>query len=135
MRLCNETITVFNALFNAENDCDVYIPTVISGVSWFEDVKSTVDSSGLKAASKCTIRIPCNADFHGKTYVNPLVYNGGASVFTLKPGDIIVKGDASNVSDPRPATLKTSFPECVTVLGITDSRRAPKSKHWKVVGA
>ena len=136
MQLCNETITVFNARFDAENDKDIYIPTVIIGASWYCEIASTVDSSGLRAADKYTIRIPVNADFGGKVYVDPINYASADpnSVFTLKNGDIIVKGDASGIDDPRPAVLQTMFSELVTVLGVTDDRRAPNAPHWKVVG-
>lgn len=135
MRLCNDTITLFNARFDAENDCDTYIPTVISGVSWYDEIASNVDSSGLKAADKYIIRIPENADFNGKTYVEPVVYasNDPDKTFTLKSGDIIVKGTVS-VADPRPATLQKAFSEVATVLAVTDNRRAPHAPHWKVVG-
>ena len=50
MRLCNDTITVFNSQLNTALDRDVYTGTVIIGVSWFREVASAVDNSGLKAA-------------------------------------------------------------------------------------
>ena len=135
MRLCNETITVFNPRLDKDKDCDVYCGTVIQGVSWYCEIASNVDSSGLKAANKYTIRIPQNADFGGKTYVDPIIFSSSDpdTTFTLKSGDIIVKG-AVSVDDPRPATLKKVCAEVVTVLGVTDDRRAPKAPHWKVVG-
>lgn len=138
MRLCDETITVFNARFDSENDKDTYAPTVIVGASWFCEIASNVDSSGLKAADKFTVRIPSDADFGEKTYMDPVSYaaSGDPSKnFTLQSGDIIVKGDASLAVDPRPATLKKAYTDCITILGVTDNRRAPNGKHWKVVGA
>ena len=71
MRLCDETITVFNAQLDTALGMDRYHPTVISGVSWYCDTASTVDDSGLKAANKFTIRIPEEADCSGKRYVPP----------------------------------------------------------------
>ena len=135
MRLCNETITVFNPRLDKDKDCDVYCGTVIQGVSWYCEIASNVDSSGLKAANKYTIRIPQNADFGGKAYVDPIIFSSSDpdTTFTLKSGDIIVKG-AVSVDDPRPATLKKVCAEVVTVLGVTDDRRTPKAPHWKVVG-
>lgn len=138
MRLCDETITVFNARFDSEHDKDTYVPTVIVGASWFCEIASNVDSSGLKAADKFTVRIPLDANFGGKNYVDPVSYAAAAdpsSIFTLQNGDIIVKGDAHLATDPRPATLKKAYTDCITVLGVTDNRRAPNAKHWKVVGA
>lgn len=182
MRLCNEAITVFNVKFNSETDKDEYYATVITGVSWFCEIVSAVDQ-GLKAANKFVIRIPQDADFDGKTYVDPLEYAKKTDVtgfFTLKNGDIVVHGvvtepippapdptpdptpdpdddtddtdndtgldngaaetDEGETEEPatpssyRPADLHKNF-EAFTILGVTDNRRAPKSPHWKVVGA
>lgn len=135
MRLCNETITVFNAKLDPETGMDAYYPTVISGVSWYCETASTVDTSGLKAADKFTIRIPEDAGFSGKRYVPPAAYATGdpASVFTLKTGDIIVKG-AVDQAGLRPADLQRICGELVTILGVTDNRRAPNARHWRVVG-
>lgn len=136
MRLCNETITVFNAMLDEDSGMDAYFPTVIAGVSWHCEIASTVDSSGLKAANKFTIRIPEDADCGGKTYAAPAAYAGGdpKTTFTLKSGDIIVKG-AVTQEGLRPADLKRICGEVVTVLGVTDNRRGQFARHWKVVGA
>lgn len=136
MNMCDETITVFNAQFNPEKDLDEYHGTVISGVSWFGDIAAVVDpSTGLKAASKVTIRVPKNADFSGKAYVDPLSYQTAdpTSCFTLKSGSVIVKG-AVSIDNPTPAMLHKQFTDAITVLGVTDNRRAPNAPHWKVVG-
>lgn len=136
MRLCNETITVINSRFNPTLDRDEYVGTVIKGVSWHCEIASMVDASGLKSANKFSIRIPTDADFNGRTYVDPISYNasdGSDMLFTLKNGDYIVKG-AVNTTVNKPADLFNSYPEVVTVLGVTDNRRAPNSPHWRVVG-
>lgn len=132
MNLCDETITVFNA--RDDPDRDVCVPTLICGVSWFCEIASTVDE-GLQAANRYIIRIPVDADFGGKRYVEPADWPTALEAFTLQNGDIIVKGDATSVQNPRPATIKTLFPEMVTILGVTDNRRAPEAPHWKIVGS
>lgn len=136
MRMCDDTITVFNAKFNRDAGIDEYIPTVISGVSWYFHTITTVESAGLKAANQFTLRIPTDADFSGKTYVTPLEFAASedtADVFTLKAGDIIVH-DAITDTGLRPKDLQTRCAEVVTVLAVTDNRRAPHAPHWKVVG-
>lgn len=135
MKLCNETITLFNATVDDDKGYDVYLPTVIRGVSWFCEIASTVDKDGLKAANKFTIRIPVDADFSGKAYATPAAYAGGDpnNLFTIKNGDIIVHG-VETATDMTPATLQEKYGEIVTVLGVTDNRRVPNAKHWKVVG-
>ena len=135
MKLCDETITVFNSRLNTTTDNDDYIGTVITGVSWFCEIVSTVDE-GLKAANKFTIRIPTNANFGGKVYASPLDYAAAEDVsglFTLKNGDIIVRG-AVTATGLRPAALHKNY-EAFTILGVTDDRRARHEPHWKVVGA
>lgn len=137
MNLCNETITVFNKRQEEDTGYDIYIPTVISGVSWHSEIASSVDAaSGLKAANKFTIRIPVDADFSGKQYVTPVAYadSDKDTSFTLRNSDIIVH-DAVADQGLTPAVLQAKYGEVVTVLGVTDNRRMPNAKHWKVVGA
>lgn len=135
MRMCNDVITVFNAMLDGGSGMDVYYPTVISGVSWYCETASTVDSSGLHAANKFTIRIPEDADFSGKSYTEPIAYATGdpTVVFTLKNGDIIVKG-AIDQGFLTPSDLQSMCGEIVTILSVTDNRRAPHAPHWKVIG-
>lgn len=34
-----------------------------------------------------------------------------------------------------PAALKAAYADCMTVLAVTDNRRAPNAPHWRVTGA
>ena len=136
MRLCNDTITVFNRKLDVENGWDVYIPTVISGVSWYGAVVTNVGDKGLNAAHQYTLRIPVDADFGGKTYVDPKTYKGEtivAGLFTFENGDKIVKGQVDETLTP--AQLEETYHDCITILGVTDNRRAPNAPHFKVVGS
>lgn len=136
MNLCNDTITVFNAKLNAETGSDDYIATIITGVSWFCEIVSNVDNSGLKAANKFTIRIPGAANFSGKKYVDPREYanaEDATGLFTLQNGDVVVHG-AVTETNLRPTALRKMY-EAFTVLGVTDNRRARNAPHWRVVGS
>lgn len=135
MKMCDETITIFNRRLDSDTEYDVYVPTVIKGVSWFCEITSNIDSTGLQAANKFTIRIPEDADFSGKAYVDPAAYAGGdpTKVFTIDNGDIIVKA-AVTASGLKPADLQAVYGQVVTVLGVTDNRRAAHARQWKVVG-
>lgn len=137
MRLCNDTITVLNKRADLENGWDVFVPTIIRGVSWYGDVAVNVGDTGLNAANKFTIRIPVDADFGGKTYVDPVAYKNEpliAGLFTLANGDIIVKAEITD-SSVKPADIKENYPFSCVILGVTDNRRAPKAPHWRVVGS
>lgn len=136
MKLCEDTITVFNAKYDRTAGADVYIPTVISGVSWYLHTVTNVDNSGLRAANQFTVRVPVDANFSGKKYVSPSEFASAedpSGLFTLKAGDLIVHG-AVGEEGLRPADLQKRFDEVVTVLAVTDNRRAPRGRHWKVVG-
>lgn len=133
MKLCSETITVYNARLDRERDTTVYVPTVIRGASWYGSMKSTVDASGLKAASQYTVRIPAGADTEGKSYTEAEGYRAADDVsglFTLNEGDFIVKGAFADV-----LTLPPKNTVRITILAVTDNRRAPNAPHWKVTGA
>ena len=136
MKLCSDTITVFNARVDPETGGNVWVPTVIAGAGWYMTDASTVDASkgGLVAANRATIRIPVEADTGGKAYADPVSYASAGDVsglWTLKGGDIVVKA-AVEGSDWTPAKLKAAYAECVTVLAVTDNRRAPHAPHWRV---
>ena len=136
MKLCNEVVTVFNKKVDPDKGWDVYVPTVINGASWYCEIASTVDGNGLHAANRFTIRIPLDADFGGKTYIDPVAYGNEsmtAGVFTLANGDIIVK--AAVTDELTPAQLKEQYHDYCTILGVTDNRRAPNAPHFKVVGS
>lgn len=140
MKLTDETITVFNASIDSSTGGNSWGPTVIIGASWYMTDATTVDTSkgGLIAASKATIRIPEEADTGGKDYSDPLTYAAAEDVtemWTLQPGDIIVKGEADTTQTWTPAKLKAAYSECVTVLTVTDNRRAPNAPHWRVTAA
>lgn len=100
MKQCTETITLFNHYTDNDTGLDRYSPTVIRGVSWYCEVASSVDASGLVSANRFTIRIPTGADFSGKKYVRPEAYEGSskAAYFTLRQGDIIVHGNGTATS-------------------------------------
>lgn len=135
MKMCDAVITVFNAKFDSERDCDVYHGTVLEGVSWYEQTVSNVTTDGLKAANRVTVRIPESVLID--KYVSPLYYakaDDVTNLCTLQTGDVIVKG-ALYASGMTPAQLHAEYKNVMTVLGVTDNTNAPHGKHWKVTGA
>ena len=132
MNLCTDTITVFNK--RVDDGSYVYYPTVIANVSWYGKVLTSVGDKGLIAENMYTIRVPIEADFGGKSYVNPVEYAGADSadgIFTFDIGDVVIKGE---VSAPMTlAELRATHYEFCTVMRVTDNRRAPNAPHWKLV--
>ena len=152
MKLCDDVITVFNARVDPTTGGQTWTPTVITGVSWYMTDASTVDASkgGLVAANKATIRIPVDANAGGKAYTDPISYKAASSVaglWTLQQGDVVVKANVPTSTQTTtngtttttpiawtPAKLKKAYADCVTVLGVTDNRRAPNAPHWRITG-
>lgn len=134
MKLCDDTITIFNKR-SIDGDY-VYIPTVVHGVSWYGSTISSLTDKGLNAANQYIVRIPVDADCGGNRYVDPLEYASAEDIngmFTLAQGDVIVKAEI-DADGLRPAQLKELCAEYMTVLGVTDNRRAPNAPHFRVVG-
>lgn len=137
MRLCEETVTLFNARPDGDTGGIAYVPTVIAGCSWHRRQREAVDANGgLVCADECVVRIPADADFGGKAYVDPIAWRQGSAEgrFTLQGGDAIARGVVTG-EGWTPARLKAARGDCMTVLSVTDNRRAPNGGHWKVVGA
>lgn len=138
MRLCNETVTVYNARVNPVTRMEEYVPTVLKGVSWHCQIVSRVTDSGLKAANVFTLRISDPVNASGKSYTEPKDYGRSQDIsnqWTLQKGDVIVKGEVDSALPPAKLRDMYGADRVFTVLGITDDRRAPNAKHWKVVGA
>ena len=137
MKLCGDTITVFNRRIDEETGYDVYIPVVIRNVSWYSTIATSIDTNGLHAADQFIIRIPVDADFGGRSYLDPITYKNAADVsglFTLSQGDVVVKA-AITTAPAKIADVVKAYSQCCTILGVTDNRRAPNAPHWKVVGS
>jgi len=79
---------------------------------------------------------PGGGDFGGKVYLPPKQYaatDDPAAAFTLVAGDLVVLGIGAE--DLRPAAIHDTYSEAATILQVTDNRRAPRGRHWKVIGS
>lgn len=138
MKLCDDVLTLFNARLDKSRDTTVYEKTVIHGISWYSSIKTNVSDKGLQSANVFVVRIPIEADFSGKEYCDAKTYTeleDVSRVFTLKQGDVMVKGTVSD-SVTTPAQVHKEHPETTfTIHSVVDNRRALNAKHWKVGGA
>ena len=136
MKLCDGTVTVFNARVDPETGESAWTPTVIVGAGWFatDAVAPDATRGGLAAASRVTVRIPLDADTGGKAYADPVGYasaEDASGLWTLKGGDIVVRAEVTG-ADWTPARLKAAYADCAVILGVTDNRRAPRAAHWRI---
>lgn len=135
MKLVDDTITIFNKYIDSETKFKKYISTVVTGVHWYGTDMVSVTSDGLVGANKFTIRIPEEADFGEKEYVSPKDFSkltDKSGYFTIAEGDIIVHGVAEE-DEAKPDYLEDTYDEVVTIISVTDNRKAPNAKHWRVV--
>lgn len=137
MILASDVITIFNKRLNrATKDC-VWKPSVVTGASWYATQAETIDpNGGLKLAHKVIVRIPTPAACDGKDWVSPIDYDRAEDIgdkFTLRAGDVIVRAAVAG-DHWTPDTLREFYDEVMTVLAVTDNRRARLAPHFKVVG-
>lgn len=136
MIAATDNITICNAVVNKAVALDFYYRCFVQNVYWFGRTAVAVDQ-GLSEANSTTIRIPLTATF-GKTYVGPLEFDVAYEkdkFFTLRPGDIIVKGMANEASLTK-ESLKEKYDYVITITSVTDNRiGSPNMHHWLVLGS
>ena len=116
MHHADKTVTVYRKKWDGERGIDSYRGTVLSGVSFFSRIATTVSTDGLTAACEAILRIPME------------VYPEGLEI---KNGDLVCEGSLTENPANR-AELDNLCPNVFTIVGITwnASGRAP---HVKVV--
>lgn len=127
-----DSVTIFNPVYNEETGMDTYVATVIKGVSWVSSLSAGTDTAGLKSNKSCVIRIPEDADFSGKVYVEPALFNGQEGTFTFMPGDTVIHGEETELTTL--AELHEKYRDVITILTVNDFRKAPNARHWKLEG-
>ena len=55
---CNETITLYHAVFDKENRRDIWTEQVICGCSWYSKLQIAPTEKGVKSANEFRVRIP-----------------------------------------------------------------------------
>lgn len=134
--IVNADITIYNKAHKGTRN-ERWVQTVIHAVNWYGGQKVTVGDNGLLSADSYTVRIPASSVPQGKEFISPEHYalkdnDALAGFWTLQNGDIILKGEGSEIAQPKEVTEKS---ECFIVTGWQDNRRgSPTMQHWKVEG-
>ncbi len=116
MRHTEKTVTVYRRVWDGEKGADVYRRTVLTGVSFFSRISTSVSTDGLAAACEGTLRIPM------ASYPDDLVLKNGALVC-----EGALEADIELVSE-----LDKLCPYVFTVVGITRNTGS-RCPHVKVV--
>lgn len=125
--ITNADITIYNKNLELETKMDTWKRTVIRGVSFYSDIKVSLDSNGLATADIYKVRIPeecCDG------YVPEDKYLGEDGTWTVRNDDYIVLGESS-LEIERPKDLKgTHF----RINSWSDNRRG-SLPHIRIGGS
>lgn len=125
--------TVFNIVYNKETRLEELSTTQIYGVHW-EDRKSVnVIKSGMADADSVELYIPMSAKTD-KKYKQPKDFEKNSDgCFTLRPGDVIVKGIVTY--EGNAAKLANEFDNSAVITSVdTFDYGGQNMKYWKISG-
>lgn len=136
MKLCTDTVTIYNRYIDAETHSKKLMKRVVRGVHWWGKVHTTATHNGLYSADEYTMRVPIEADFSPYTYVSPKTFEHAedkSNLVTFAIGDVMVYGETDD-GEYTQSELQDKFDDVRIIISVTDNRRAPNAPHWKVVG-
>lgn len=116
MHHADKTVTVYRKEWDAEKGIDVYLGTVLVGVSFFSRISTAVSTEGLTAACEGVLRIPMDACPDG---------------FIIQNGDLMCEGTLET-EGLRPSDLDGLCPYVFTVVGVTRNTSG-REPHIKAV--
>ena len=126
--LTNADITLYHACADPEQKRKIYRRTVIHGVHWFTNQRTTVND-GLKSADEYRIRIPQEAC---AGYLPPGQYRSShEGHWTIENGDLFVRG-VCELDIEKASDLALLHPG--KVLSWSDNRRGV-TPHIRIGGA
>jgi len=140
------TITVFNKRLSADRR-EVYLPTCISGASYYESKSSGHSTDGAHAESLTyKLRISINAKAQSdRTYASEKAFKAmteeeARQHWTLQKGDIVLACETSLADPVDEATVKqlaaANLTDVITVKEYADNtiRGSAAVKHWRIGG-
>ena len=120
------TITVYNVLPNEMTGFDDYFRTTIGSCSWFSQINTAANATGLVYDKIFKVRIIEGFSASDKAYISPEMLANPNTHYTLAAGTIVVKG----IGPPAPAdgkafaALVSKHSEAFKILNYRDNRRA-----------
>lgn len=140
----NADITLFNKFFDKENRQDVFLPTVIRGVSLYMKSGSSGDLKYRESTATYKIRIPIDADMGESSFVDPVAYkqlqkDEAVKHWTLQPDSVIIPEivDVAELGESVSLTdLTKKYGTFITVTDYSDNttRGIQSMKHWRIGG-
>lgn len=142
--ITNADITILNKWYDRSKRQEVFLPTVIRGVSFCMKSSSGGDSRYPEKKAVYKIRIPMNADMGESSYVNAVEYKKlneeeALKHWTLQMESVIVPGilDMEDTADCIDLVeLEKKYGFYITVREFSDNtiRGTERMKHWQIGG-
>lgn len=139
----NADITLFNKFYDSENRQDIFLPTVIKGVSLYMKSGSSGDNKYRESSSKHKIRIPIDADMGDSTYVDLVSYRNmdlqeAKKHWTLQADSVVIPAIVEPDEQNRVnlTELTKQYGTFITVTDFSDNttRGILRMAHWRIGG-
>lgn len=142
----NADITLFNKFYDSENRQEIFLPTVIKGVSLYMKSGSTGDYKFREGSATYRIRIPIDADMADSSYTDLVSYRRmdlqeARKHWTLQADSAVVPDviDESDTQDGKVnlTELTKKYGTVITVTDFSDNttRGIRRMQHWRIGGS
>lgn len=131
----NETITVYNKRIDRKEGVTKWYTHAVDGCFWGVVQDSAQDGLDGTHHVRVIVRIP-----YDKRYRTPAQWNSLPDGFTLRPGDLIFRGNVFVRIDDLPGhrvhdRLHAYCPDCFTVQTVSDNtQKSDYLKHIRIEG-
>ena len=128
----NDTVTIYNKIYDKAAGYDKYIRTVIHGVHFEERKGANVIKSGMEQADGVFIAIPYSAP--KKAFLEAKDFErviDRSEVFTLRSGDLVVHGECEKEIENLKEFQKVQEYYTITSVDFYGFG-SPKMQHWEV---
>ncbi len=142
--ITNADITLFNRFYDSKNRQDIFLPTVIKGVSLYMKSGSSGDNKFRESTATYKIRIPIDADMGESSYVDLVEYckmdfEDAKKHWTLQADSIVILAvvEESDAQGKAKLTeLSKKYGTFVTVTDFSDNttRGIKRMAHWRIGG-
>lgn len=136
--ITNADVTIYNKVYDRDSGSNKYYRTVLKGVNWQDTTAVQPVESGIVTADISKIYIPFQAETE-KQFRKPrnfLAENEKDRIFTIAPGDIIVKGVAETEIETKKDEehMKNSVDDFRVIVSVdTNDNGSPHMQHWAVI--
>lgn len=121
----DETLTVYNTVYNETTGFDDYYRAEIQNCSWRSKIKAVSGNGGISYSRVFQIRILDGYSVSEKEYVPPESFIDPSTQYTLIPGTIVLKGAGPDapISADEISALLTETSEAFRIMDYHDNRR------------